>query len=156
MLIALIMLVAFAIAVWKGLGTKALHQSHEPLWKSPEYKAKWQLIEPFLDPNRTKPFSEQELQLLRKLSQDPLWIVRGDAVIAISFVPPHQRKEVVGIVIERLKDHHPYVRDMALIALARMKAKEAVPHIMPLLNDPDDKVRQTARKVLSSFGYKFK
>ncbi len=156
MLIALIGLVAFVIAAWKGLGTKPLHQSHEPPWKSPEYKAKWRLIEPFLNPNRTKPLSEQELQLLRKLSQDPLWIVRGDAMIAISFLPPHQRKEMVGIVIERLKDPHPYVRDMALIALAQMKAKDAVPHILPLLNDPDDKVRQTARKALSSLGYEFK
>ncbi len=155
-LVALIGLVAFVIAVWKGLGTKSLNRSHEPPWKSPEYKAKWRLIEPFLKPNRTEPLSERELQLLRKLSQDPLWIIRGDAVIAISFLPPHQRKEMVGIVIERLKDPHPYVRDMALIALARMKAKEAVPHIMPLLNDPDDRVRQTARKALSSLGYEFK
>jgi len=37
---------------------------------------------------------------------------------------------------------------MALIALARMKAKEAVPHILPLLNDPDKKVRETAKKAL--------
>ena len=155
MLIALIGLVAFMVAVWKGLGTKPLHQSHEPPWKSPEYKAKWRLIEPFLNPNRANPLSEQELQLLRKLAQDPLWIVRGDAVTAISFLPPRQRKEMVGIVIERLKDPHPYVRDMALIALARMKAKEAVPHMLNLLNDPDNEVRQTARKALSSLGYKF-
>jgi len=155
MLVALIGLVAFVIAVWKGLGTKPLNQSHEPPWKSHEYRAKWRLIEPFLNPNRAKPLSEQELQLLRKLSQDPLWIVRGDAVIAISFVSSHQRKELVGIVIERLKDPHPYVREMALIALARMEAKEAVPHMLNLLNDPDNEVRQTARKALSSLGYKF-
>jgi len=97
-------MVVFSTMVWRHWGLKSLHFSQEPPWRTPEYKAKWKLIEPFLEPNRSKP--------------------------------------------QRLKDSHPHVREMALIALARMKAKEAVPHILPLLNDPDKKVRETAKKAL--------
>ncbi len=146
-------MVVFSTMVWRHWGLKSLHFSQEPPWRTPEYKAKWKLIEPFLEPNRSKPLSPQELDLLRHLCRDHLWVVRADAVIALSFAPSQQHEEVLEIVLERLKDSHPHVREMALIALARMKAKEAVPHMLPLLNDPDKKVRETAKKALQRLGY---
>jgi hypothetical protein len=146
--------VVFFAMVWRHWGLKSLHfSSQEPPWRTTEYKAKWKLIEPFLEPNRSKPFSPQELNLLIRLSRDRLWVVRGDAVIALSFAPRQQHREVRKIILERLKDSHPYVREMALIAVARMKAKEAVPHILPLLNDPDKEVRETTKKTLQKLGY---
>ncbi len=132
-------MVVFSTMVWRHWGLKSLHFSQEPPWRTPEYKAKWKLIEPFLEPNRS--------------CRDHLWVVRADAVIALSFAPSQQHGEVLEIVLERLKDSHPHVREMALIALARMKAKEAVTHILPLLNDPDKKVRETAKKALQRLGY---
>lgn len=145
--------VVIAAMLWRGFGLKQFHSSQEPPWRTPEYKAKWKLIEPFLEPNRSKPFSPKELNLLRRLSKDRLWTVRANAVIALSFAPPQQHEEVMKIILECLKDPHRHVREMAIIALARMKAKEAVQHILPLLNDPDGKVRETAKKALQNLGY---
>ncbi len=79
--------VVFSTMVWRHWGLKSLHFSQEPPWRTPEYKAKWKLIEPFLEPNRSKPLSPQELDLLRHLCRDHLWVVRSDAVIALSFAP---------------------------------------------------------------------
>ncbi|MCX7969841.1 MAG: HEAT repeat domain-containing protein, partial [Armatimonadetes bacterium] len=141
--------------LWREQGTKTLNLTKTQPWKSPEYRAKWNLIAPLMNPNRKEPFTSQEIQLLRKLAEDEIWITRADALIAFSFTPdPKQQREAIRLATKRLKDPNPYVREMALIVLGRLKAKEALKQVLPLLADPDDEVRETARQVLERWGYK--
>ncbi len=72
---------------------------------------------------------------------------------------PHQRWDIVrGIIkrlaVEKLNDSDPFVRRWALRALAEVRAKESIPHILPLLNDPHPKVREETKKTLQQLGYK--
>ncbi|MFN3422435.1 MAG: HEAT repeat domain-containing protein, partial [Armatimonadota bacterium] len=48
------------------------------------------------------------------------------------------------------------VRCYALRTLAGLSAKEAIPFILPLLNDPQPEVRKDAIAVLKKFGYRMK
>jgi HEAT repeat protein len=67
---------------------------------------------------------------------------------------PQQRREAIQIALERLKDTEWVVRNYALRVLAAQQAKECVPQILPLLNDPQPETREQAKKTLRQLGYK--
>lgn len=60
---------------------------------------------------------------------------------------------IKSLALESLNNPDWSVRAAALSALYELKAKDAIPHLLPLLNDPHPKVREVARKVLQKLGY---
>jgi HEAT repeat protein len=74
---------------------------------------------------------------------------------------PQKRWEVVQQIIkplalESLKDRDWATRAAASSALAEMGAKDVIPQILPLLNDPHPRVREIAKKALQKLGYHVK
>ncbi len=71
---------------------------------------------------------------------------------------PSKRWEVVRRIIkplalESLNDPVWVTRLNGLKALAELDGKGAIPHIMPLLNDPNPRVQAEAKKTLEQLGY---
>jgi len=71
---------------------------------------------------------------------------------------PEKREEVVRqvlkpLAIQTLKDKDWFYRSYALYVLAMLKCKDAVPQMLPLLQDPDPRVRETAQRALKELGY---
>lgn len=126
-------------------------------WSSPEYLAKIDRLRPIQRVRGTRPFTSEEMSLLRQFIRDPDWSIRVRAVTALFWAPkdPQQREEAIRLLIERLKDPSWVVRSYALHALARLGAKEAVPEILPLLNDSHPDVRNWAKIALKRLGYQF-
>ncbi len=124
-------------------------------WSSPEYLAKINLLRPIQRTKGARPFTPKEMALLRQFIRDPDPFIRVRAVTAFFWDPkdPQQRKEAIQLLRERLKDPEWLVRSYALHALARLGAKETVPDILPLLNDPHPDVRNWAQKALKQLGY---
>ncbi len=119
-----------------------------------EYLVKRDMIRPLQRTKGKRPFTEKEMQLLRQFARDKLFLIRRRALSALSYTPdPKQRAEAIQIAIESLNDPWMSVRVYALRLLARQNAKEAVSHILPLLNDPRPEVRQEAKKTLQKLGY---
>lgn len=64
-------------------------------------------------------------------------------------------KEILKpLALQTLKDEHWFYRSYALYVLAMLKCREAIPEMLPLLQDPDPRVRETARRALQELGYK--
>lgn len=148
----------FALMLWQ-------HQSQQPDVKnvsgqlSPEYLAKRDLLTPLEDLRGKRPFTRRELDLLLKFVNDPDWRIRCRALDALrygKFQDTSQSREAVQAAIKCLKDPEWVVRCYALRTLAGLSAKEAVPFILPLLNDPQPEVREDAVAVLKKFGYRVK
>ncbi len=119
-----------------------------------ERQAKLQVIRPLQRLKGERPFTEREMQLLRQFVKDPDFTIRARALSALSYTPdPNQRKEAIQLAIGCLNDEWSSVRVYALRLLARQKAHEAVPHILPLLNSPNPVVREEAKKTLQQLGY---
>lgn len=151
LVITFIMAAAVIATVWLGLGRKSREQGH----LSPEYLAKRDLVAPLQRVRGSRPFTPQEMQILRQFARDPDRFIRCRALSALSYVrDPQQRKEAIFIALERLKDEEWVVRVYALRALGLLGATDAVPHILPLLNDPQPEVREEAKKTLQMLGYK--
>jgi HEAT repeat protein len=107
------------------------------------YLAKREQIRPLQQLKGRRPFTEGEMKLLRQFAQDPEFTIRVRALSALSYTPdPKQREEAIQIAIRSLND------------LARQNAKEAIPYIIPLLRDPNEHVREQAKKTLQQLGYK--
>lgn len=60
------------------------------------------------------------------------------------------------LALQTLKDESWFYRSYALYVLAMLKCKDAVPQMLPLLQDPDPRVRETAKRALQELGYKVK
>jgi hypothetical protein len=155
-----------AFLMWKGLGkqammgeVKATPWSNDPL-NDPTYRAREKFIIDMIALNGSRPYNSEELEFLRQLAQmkegDCLWRDhRGDAIYLLSWSPdPEQRKEAYHFAIDGLKDPCWYIRALSIKALARLKAKNAIPSILPLLNDTHPEVRKQAKKALQQLGYK--
>ena len=101
------------------------------------------------------PFTEEEMKTLRESVRDMSdFRLRCRALTALSYIQdPQQRKEAIELAIERLKDSEWVVRQYALWALGNLDAKESIPQILPLLNDPNPMVRKQAKKTLQKLGY---
>lgn len=90
---------------------------------------------------------------------DPDWRIRCRALDALrygKFQDTSQKRKAVQAAIECLKDPEWVVRCYALRTLAGLSAKEAVPFILPLLNDPQPEVKEDAIAVLKRLGYRVK
>lgn len=126
---------------------------------SPEYLAKRDLVSALQDLRGKRPFTRKELDLLLKFVNDSDWRIRCRALDALrygKFKDNSQNKEAIQAAIECLKDSEWVVRCYALRTLAGLSAKEAVPFILPLLNDPKPEVRKDAIAVLKRLGYRVK
>jgi len=155
-----------AFLMWKGLGRQAVMREvkatpwHNDPLNDPTYRAREKFIIDMIALNGRRPYNSKELRLLRQLAQmkegDCLWRDhRGDAIYLLSWSPdPQQRKEAYHLAIDGLKDPCWYIRALSVKALARLKAKNAVPLILPLLNDTHPEVRKQAVKALQQLGYK--
>jgi len=147
-----LLFLAVVMAIWQ-VRHRGLRGAGE--WSSPEYLAKLNQIRSIQRIKGTRPFTPKEMDLLRKFIRDPDLFIRVRAVTAFFWDPkdPQQRKEAIQLLRERLKDPEWLVRSYALHALARLGAKETVPDILPLLNDPHPDVRNWAQKALKQLGY---
>jgi HEAT repeat protein len=132
-----------------------LHKMTSLIDEGTVYLAKREQIRPLQQLKGKRPFTEEEMKLLRQFTQDPDFRIRVRALSALSYTPdPKQREEAIQIAIKSLNDPWSSVRDRALRLLARQNAKEAVPYIIPLLKDPNEYVRERAKKTLEQLGYK--
>jgi hypothetical protein len=143
--------------IWFGLGEKtnqvvdALHPN-----LTPDYLAKREILKTFYYEARQKGVLQHPAMMtVRKMADDPDWNVRVRALSVLYYVRnPQQRREAIQIALERLKDTEWVVRNYALRVLAAQQAKECVPQILPLLNDPQPETREQAKKTLRKLGYK--
>lgn len=131
---------------------------NDPL-NDPKYKVREDFIINMIALNGSRPYTSKEMKLLRELAQmkegDCLWRDhRGDAIYLLSLSPdPRQREEALHFAIDGLKDPCWYIRVLSVKALDRLRAKETVTLILPLLNDPQPEVREEAKKTLQKLGY---
>lgn len=90
---------------------------------------------------------ESILKILEQLKQDQAKLKEvKDAVYG-------QRRRMEEIIIfrhalDKLKNPEARVRRVALRVLERLGKKEAIPHLVNLLEDPDPEVRQRARDII--------
>ncbi|MCS7186880.1 MAG: HEAT repeat domain-containing protein [Armatimonadota bacterium] len=138
--------------IWLRLGWHQLRSSGQRL--DPTYLAKRDLIAPLQRIRGQRPFTSQEMELLKKFARDPDKFIRCRALSALRDVrDPQQRQEAIKIALERLKDPEWVVRNYAMRVIAAQGAKEYVSQILPLLNDPQPEVREEAKKTLQKLGY---
>ncbi|MFA0731739.1 MAG: hypothetical protein RJAPGHWK_000759 [Candidatus Fervidibacter sp.] len=122
---------------------------------SPEYMVKRDLVSALQDLRGKRPFSQQEFELLQKLLTDSDWRIRCRALDALrygKFQNREQYEKAVKATIKCLQDTEWVVHSYALRTLAGLSAKEAIPFILPLLNDPKIEVREDAKAVLKKWG----
>ncbi|GBC98332.1 hypothetical protein HRbin17_00834 [bacterium HR17] len=145
-------IIAVLVMMWFGLGRRSKPESGVHL--DPVYLAKRDLVAPLQKVRGRRLFTPQEMELLRKFSRDPDKYIRCRALSALRYVrDPQQRQEAIQIALERLKDPEWVVRNYALRVLAAQGAKEYVPQILPLLNDPQPEVREEVKKTFQKLGY---
>jgi hypothetical protein len=154
---ALAAILAFLL-IKSGLGWKFSSPTRweGPLTKNPILWEKFTTIVNLEIIGEQRPFTEKEMQLLRKAIHDPLPDIRAMAIAALDEArrhDPKQREEAIKLIMPCLKDPEWLVRSYAVRALARLKAKDAIPHILPLLNDPRPEVREDAKDALKNLGY---
>lgn len=143
--VTVLMLGLFVVALWR----REHYDQTEAV-----YSAKRNQIVPLQRVKGKRPFTPEEMALLRQFIRDPDSLIRVRAITALWDVrDSQQRQEAIQLVRERLKDPAWVVRSYALHALARLGAKEAVPDILPLLNDPHPDVRNWAQIALKRLGY---
>lgn len=163
LLITICCLLAIILTFWKGLGrqtfpNRASKWSNDPL-NDPAYKAREDFIINLMDVSGKRPYTSKEMEMLRQILElkegDCLWRDHyGDAIYLLSLSPDlKQRKEAIRPSIEGLHDPCWYVRALSVKALVRLKKREAVPLIIPLLNDPQPEVRNEVKKALQKLGY---
>ena len=150
---------AFALGIaiflaWKGLGNRSFQQAGQRPWLTPDYLAKREIVEWLEELKGRRPFTSDEMAKLREFARDPIWMIRCRALRALSYAQTdQQRKEAIQIAVQRLRDKEGVVRFYAVLALDRLQARETVPDLLPLLNDPDPDVRKVVLKTLTRFGY---
>lgn len=120
-----------------------------------DYLIKREKLRPLQLLKGERPFTEEEMKTLRESVRDMSdFRLRCRALTALSYIQdPQQRKEAIELAVERLKDPEWVVRQYALWALGNLDAKESIPQILPLLNDPNPMVREQAKKTLQKLGY---
>lgn len=135
------------------------HSQNQQSQVKNEYLVKRDLVSALQDLRGKRPFTRHELDLLLKFVNDPDWRIRCRALDALrygKFQDPSQSKEAIQAAVKSLKDPEWVVRCYALRTLAGLSAKEAVPSILPLLDDPQPEVREDALAVLKRLGYRVK
>jgi len=142
--------------IWFGLGKKTSQitdASHSDL--TSDYLAKREILKTFYYEARQKGVLQHSAMMtVRQMVDDPDWNVRVRALSVLYHIRnPQQRHEAIQIALERLKDPEWVVRNYALRVLAAQQAKECIPQILPLLNDPQPETREQAKKTLEQLGY---
>lgn len=146
------------VLVYLRWGWRVAQPTGSPIAREAAYLEKRDQVRPLQLIKGSRPFTPQEMQILRKASGDMTdFRLRSRALTALAYVQdPQQRKEAIELATERLKDNEWVVRQYALWALGKLEAKEAIPQILPLLNDPNPTVREQAKKTLQKLGYQFR
>lgn len=72
------------------------------------------------------------VELLAKLSGDPEWRLRGQAVLALGELAPVAKRETL---LGRISDENPHTRMLASIALAKAGDAKDIPRMVKLLED---------------------
>ncbi len=150
--VTLLGLIGAIVLLWRGWGRRAEQGAND---LTPEYLAKKEAVSAL----KAKivaagNLSPAEMVTLRQFLSDPDWRIRARALAALrAFADSPQRSEAVALARESLKHEDWLTRALAIRALVHLKAREAVPDIMPLLNDPEANVRDEARKALQQLGY---
>jgi len=153
-----VVLVALTLLTVKfGLGWKSFlpERKEGPLRRDPIFWAKFTQIISLPPIGRKRPYTEQEMNLLRKAITDPNKYIRAEAIAALREAKhdPKQREEAIRLIMPFLKDPEWLLRGYAVRSMAHLEAKEAIPQILPLLNDPHPEVRKDAKEALEKLGY---
>ncbi len=156
---ALLVTVIFVV-IKLGVGRKTLlpEKKEGPLIRDPIFWSKFKMINSLPPIGRQRPYTEKEMTILRQAISDPNEYIRIEAIAALREAKhdPKQREEAIKLIVPCLKDPEWIVRIYAVRSMYWLKAKEAIPHILPLLNDPHSDVREDAKKVLKHLGYSVK
>lgn len=155
-ILSVLVLILVSLAVWFGLGHKTLKTTiqNRP-WLTPDYLTKREILASlYREARRKGSLPSSGIATVKKLANDSDWAIRVRALTALFPVrDPQQRLEAIKISLERLKDPEWVVRNYAMRVLATQGAKECIPQILPLLNDPQPEVREEAKKTLQKLGY---
>jgi len=140
---------------WKSLVTR---KKNGPLIRDPVVWTKFTTIVSLQTIGKHRPYTEQEMALLRKAISDPEESIRAMAIAALREVKhdPKQREEAIRLIIPCLKDPEWLVRAYAVRSMAWLEVKEAIPKILPLLKDPKPEVREAAKWTLQKLGYQIR
>jgi HEAT repeat protein len=154
MTLTLVGLVLVAVLVWRGFGLRRGDVSPSE-WTTPDYQVKKENLKSLYREARRKGYlNPSEMEIVKKLANDQTWDLRVRALTALFPIrSQQQRQEVIQIALEKLKDPEWVVRVYALRVLAAQGAKEYVPQILPLLNDPQPEVREEVKKTFQKLGY---
>ncbi|MFN3421410.1 MAG: HEAT repeat domain-containing protein [Armatimonadota bacterium] len=152
---SVLIVLVVGVLVYLRWGRRVAQPPSSPIASEAAYLEKRDQVRSLQLVKGSRPFTPQEMQILREASRDMTdFRLRCRALTALSYVKdPQQRKEAIELAVERLKDDERVVRHYALWALGNLGAKEAIPQILPLLNDPDPTVREQAKKTLKKLGY---
>lgn len=94
--------------------------------------------------------------MLKNLKKRPNEIVSARILGILQGVPNltiTQKDEIFVDTIPLLKDNSSLVRIYAATIQQTVNDHRAVPYLLPLLDDPDRKVKATAKSILKNFGY---
>lgn len=140
-----------------GLGWKSLSppEREGPLIRNPVLWSKFVMLISLQISGKQRPYTEQEMSLIRKAISDPTPEIRSEAVAALRYATHDlkQRQEAIKLITRCLKDPNWLVRSYAVRSMAELGVKEAIPQIIPLLNDPRAEVREEAKRTLQKLGY---
>ncbi len=154
---SVLIVLVVGLLVYLGWGRR-VPQPSDSLLPEAAYLEKRDQVRPLQLIKGSRPFTPQEMQILRETSRDMTDLrLRARALTALAYTrDPQQRQEAVQLAMERLKDPEWVVRQYALWALGNLEAKEAIPEILPFFNDPNSFVREQAKKTLQKLGYQFR
>lgn len=145
-------------AVKFGFGNKSWlpERKEGSLRRDPIFWTKFKQINSLPPIGRKRPYTEQEMNLLRQAISDSNEYIRVEAIAALREAKhdPKQREEAIRLIVPYLKDPDWIVRIYAVRSMFWLEAKETIPYIIPLLNDPEPKVREAAKETLEKLGYK--
>jgi HEAT repeat protein len=131
-------------------------ESSDPKSESPLISQEYEEARALVLTAATRELSNDEVLRLIQLSASHSWDVRVKAATGLWYIQhPEYRSLVISTLVSLLGDTHRTVRISAVVGLAKLRAKEAVPALMPLLADPHPQQQEAVRKVLRYFGYQF-
>ena len=160
MAVTFLSVAALFLVIKFGFGRRTLlpEKREGSLRRDPIFWEKFNTINWLAPIGRKRPYTEQEMTLLRQAISDPNEYIRAAAISALREAKhdPKQREEVIKLILPCLKDSDWLVRAYAVRSMFWLGAKETIPHILPLLNDPRPEVREAARETLKRLGYQVK
>lgn len=153
--VSLVLIALFIVRFGFGMKSFITQRKEGSLRRDPIFWAKFTQINSLPPIGRQRPYTEQEMTLLRRAISAPNEYIRVEAIAALREAKhdPKQREEAIRLIIPCLKDPEWLVRAYAVRSMAWLEVKEAIPKILPLLNDPKPEVREAAKWTLQKLGY---